>query len=135
MALPGYGDLQRLANPPGRIRGQAGAVADIEAINGLHQTANRLLQKIRIAESMMAKPLRDVSGQPNVGRGEAMFVMDVAIVQAPDRGLGARLGITVIPNKLGHRPRLKGRTMRAQAGKMADQHPHQLALAFPKARQ
>ena len=49
MALPSDGDLQRLANPPGRIGGQAGAVADVEAVDRLHQTANRFLKKIGIA--------------------------------------------------------------------------------------
>ena len=50
VALAGDGDLQRLANPPGRIGRQAGAVADVEAVDGLHQAADGFLQQVGVAE-------------------------------------------------------------------------------------
>src|SRR5260370_39417530 len=84
---------------------------------------------------MMAKALGNVRGQTDIGGGQAMLIMHVTIMEATDSCLRARLRITVITDELGHRPRLLGRTKRTQAWKMADQSPHQLAFAFPKARQ
>ncbi len=49
VALAGNGDLQGLPDPPGGIGRQTGAVADVKAIDGLHQTANRFLQQVGIA--------------------------------------------------------------------------------------
>ena len=46
VALPGDGDLQRLANPPGRVGRQPGTVAHVEAVDGLHQAADGFLKKV-----------------------------------------------------------------------------------------
>src|SRR5258708_11121765 len=81
MALPGDRDLQGLPNPPGRVRRQAGAVADVKTVDGLHQAADRLLEQVGVAEGVVAKALGDVSGKPNVSRSKAMFEMDVAVMQ------------------------------------------------------
>ena len=84
MALPGDGDLQRLANPPGRVGGQPGAVADVEAVDGLHQAADGFLEQVGVAERVMAEALGDVGGEADVGGGQAMLVVDVAIVEPAD---------------------------------------------------
>jgi len=55
MALARHRDLQRLPNPPRRIRRQARAVTDIEAVDRLHQAADGFLQQVGIAERMMAE--------------------------------------------------------------------------------
>ena len=86
VALAGDGDLQRLANPPGGVGGQAGAVADVEAVDGLHQAADGFLEEVGVAQGVMAEALGDVGGQADVGRGEAVLEVDVAIVQAADGG-------------------------------------------------
>ena len=111
MALAGDGNLQRLADPPGGISCQAGAVADIEAVNRLHQAADRFLQEVRIAEGVMAESFGDVRGQPDIRRGEPMLAVDVAIVNLADRFQLARLVVAIIADELSHRPRLKNRTM------------------------
>ena len=84
MALAGHGDLQRLPNPPGGVGRQAGAVADVEAVDRLHQAADGFLQKVGVAEGVMAEALGDVGGQADVGGGQAMLAMDVAIVDPAD---------------------------------------------------
>ena len=86
VALAGDGDLQRLPNPPGRIGGQPGAVADVEAVDGLHQAADGFLEQVGIAQGVMAETLGDVGGQADVGRGQPMLAVDVAIVDPADRG-------------------------------------------------
>ncbi len=80
MALAGDRDLQGLTNPPGGVGGQAGAVADVEAIDGLHQAANGFLQQVGIAEGVVAEALGHVGGQADVGGSQAMLAVDVAIV-------------------------------------------------------
>ena len=67
VALAGDGDLQRLANPPGRVGRQAGAVADVEAVDRLHQAADGFLKQVGVAEGVMAEALGDVGGEADVG--------------------------------------------------------------------
>ena len=85
VALPGDGDLQRLANPPGGVGRQARAVADVEAVDGLHQAADRFLQKVGVAQGVMAEALGDVGGQADIGGSEPVFAVDVAVVQPANR--------------------------------------------------
>ena len=59
-------------------------MADVEAVDGLHQAADGFLQKVGIAQGMMAETLGDVGGQADVGRGQPMLAMDVAVVNAAD---------------------------------------------------
>ena len=80
MALAGHRDLQGLPDPPGGVGRQAGAMADVEAVDGLHQAAHGFLQEVGVAEGMMAKPLGDVGGQADVGAGEPVLAMDVAVM-------------------------------------------------------
>src|SRR5262249_34709018 len=77
VALAGHSDLKRLPNPPSGVGGEARAVADIKAIDGLHQSANGFLKKVGVAERVMAEALGNVSGKTNVGRGESVLQMDV----------------------------------------------------------
>ncbi len=86
MALPGNRNLKRLANPPSCIGGEPGAVADIETIDRLHQTANGFLKQIGVTERMMAEALGNVSGKANVRRGKTMFVVNIAIVETANGG-------------------------------------------------
>ncbi len=46
VALASNGDLQGLPDPPGGVRSQPRAVADVEAIDGLHQATDGLLQEV-----------------------------------------------------------------------------------------
>src|SRR5579883_153395 len=132
VALPGDGDLQGLANPPRRVGRQAGAVADVEAVDGLHQPADGFLQQVGVAESVVAKALGDVGGEANVGRGEAMLKVNVAIVQAANCHDTASVIIAVVADKLSHGPRLQSGAMLAEAGEVADEHPHQFTFRFPE---
>ena len=84
VALAGDGDLQRLANPPRGVGRQAGAVADVEPVDGLHQAADGFLQQVGVAEGVVAEPLGDVGGEADVGRGEPVLVVDVAVVEPAD---------------------------------------------------
>src|SRR6516165_4874960 len=83
MALPSDGYLQSLTNPPGRIRSQARAVTDIEPVDRLHQAADCFLEKIAIAQRVMAEAFRNVRSEPDVGRRKAVFEVNIAVVQAP----------------------------------------------------
>jgi len=133
VALPGDRDLQRLTNPPGGVGRQAGAMADVEAIDGLHQAAHRFLEQVRIAQGMVTEALGDVRRQADVGRGEAVLAVDVAVVELANLDGMASLAVTVITDELGHRPRLlRRRTVRAQAGEMTDQSLDQFLFAFPE---
>ena len=117
MALAGDRDLQRLANPPGRVGGEAGAVADVEAVDGLHQAADGFLQQVGIAEGVVPEALGDVGGQADVGGSQAMLAVDVAVV---DRRMAAICGflIAIVADELGHGPGFQGGTMaRASLGK------------------
>jgi hypothetical protein len=59
-------------------------VAHIETIDGLHQTANGFLEEIGIAEGVMAEAFGNVSGETNISRGQAMFIVHIAIVKPSD---------------------------------------------------
>ena len=115
MALASHRDLQRLPNPPGRVGRQAGAVADVEAVDGLHQATHGFLEQVGIAQGVMAKTLGDVSGQADIGGGQAMLAVDVAIVHAANGRDRARFRIAVIANELSHRPGFQRRAMPTQA--------------------
>src|SRR5262249_23441980 len=132
MALTSNGDLQGLANPPGRIRRQASAVADVEAVNGLHQTADGLLQQIGITEGVMAEALGNVSSETNVGGRGTMLQMDVTIVQPTNRRNIAGLFVTEFANELGHRPGFERGLVLSEFREVADQGAHQLTLRFPE---
>ena len=86
VALAGDGDLERLADPPGRVGRQPGAVAHVEAVDGLHQAADGLLEQVGVAEGVVAEALGDVGGEADVGRGEAVLEVDVAVMEAADGG-------------------------------------------------
>ena len=59
-------------------------MADVEAVDGLHQAAHRFLQQVGVAEGVVAEALGDVGGQADVGRGQAVLAVDVAVVDAAD---------------------------------------------------
>jgi hypothetical protein len=64
-----------------------------------------------------------------------MFEVDIAIVKATDCGDGAGVFLTLLPDELGHRPRLQGRPKLSQPGEVTEEHPHQLTLGFPEIRE
>src|SRR5260370_23857826 len=64
-----------------------------------------------------------------------MFAVDVAVVDAANGGHATDLAIAVIANKLGHRPGLQRRPMRAQPRKVANQYSDELALVLPEIEQ
>ena len=82
-------------------------MADVEAVDGLHQTADGFLEQIGIAQGVMAEALGDVGGQANVGRGQAMFEVNVAVVEAANRHDAAGFIIAVVADELSHGPRLQ----------------------------
>ena len=61
-------------------------MADIEAVDGLHQAADGFLKEIGVAEGVMAEAFGDVGGEADVGRREPMLAMDVAIMDLADGG-------------------------------------------------
>ena len=107
MALPRHGDLQRLTNPPGRVGGQTGSVTDVETIDGLHESANGFLEEVGVTQGVVAEAFGDVSGESNVGGGEAVFEVDVAVVKAADGGSSPGVFIGMFPDELSHRPGLE----------------------------
>src|SRR5208282_5874857 len=109
---------------------QARAMTHVKAINGLHQATYRFLQKVRVAQGVVAEAFCNVGSQANIGGSEPVFVMDIAVMKAANRCNIASFLVTVISNELGHRPGLKRGTMRSEPRKMADQYPHQLAFAL-----
>ena len=132
VALPRDGDLQRLPNPPSRVSCEPSAVADIEAVDGLHQPADRLLQEIGIAESVVAETLGDVGGQAYISRRQTMLTVDVAVVDSADVDLQSGVGIAIVANELSHRPRLERGPMGPELREIADERFDQFALAFPE---
>src|SRR5438046_9961512 len=100
MALAAYSDLQGLADQPGGIRGQPGAVTHVEPIDGLHQAADRFLEQVGVAEGMMAKAFGHVSGQADIGRGQPMLAMDISVMLKANLTRPARIGIAIIPDEL-----------------------------------
>src|SRR5262245_29917860 len=132
MALPCDRDLQGLANPPGRVRRQTSAMADVETINRLHQTANGFLQEVGITQCMMTKTLRHVSGQADVRGRQAVLAMHVAIMHAAHGRMFARVAIAVIADELRHWPRFMNGTMSAEFREVADQVLDEFCLTFPE---
>ncbi len=135
VALAGDGNLQRLPDPPGGVRRQAGAVADVEAVNRLHQAAHRFLQQVGIPQSVMAETLGHVGGQADVGRGQAVLAMDVTVVNPANGGNLAGFSVAVIADELGHRPGFQGRPMSTKPREMPYQDADQLTLTLPEGRQ
>ena len=135
VALPRHGDLQGLANPPGGISGQPGAVRHVESVDGLHQAADGFLQQVRVTQGMVPEALGHVRGQANVRRGEAVLQMDVTVVQAADGRDRTGLVAAVLADELGHGPRLHRRSMLAQAREAPFEDTDQLTLALPEAAQ
>lgn len=137
VALASDGDLQCLPNPPRRIRRQASAVAHVESINGLHQAADGFLKEIGIAKGVMAKAFGDVSGEADIGRGEAMFIVHIAIVKPANRNHRASPVIfTMLADELRHRPRFTHRrSMGSQRGEIPNQGFDQVLFAVPKISQ
>jgi hypothetical protein len=110
-------------------------VADVEAVNRLHQAADRLLEQVGVAEGVVAEALGHVGSQADVGRCQAVLEVDVAVVQPADRQRLAGLSVAVVADELGHRPGFQRRPVLAQPRKVPDQHTNQLALAIPEIRQ
>ena len=132
VALAGDRDLQRLANPPGGVRRESRAVADVEAVDRLHEAADGFLQEVRVSEAVVAEPLGDVGREADVRRSEPMLVMDVAIVQTTDGGLFAALRGDVLADELGHRPRFERRSAGAQIREVSDEYPSEFRFAVPE---
>lgn len=132
MTLSGHSDLKRLANPPGCVGGQTSSMADVKTIDGLHQATDRFLEKIGVAESVVAESFGDVSSETNVGGSEAMLEVDVAIMEAADGGGGSSVFVGMFADELGHRPGFKCRSLLAQSGEVSYQHANQLAFSFPE---
>src|SRR5579875_400378 len=106
MALTSDSNLQGLANPPSSVSSQASAMADVESVDGLHQTADGFLEEIGVAEGVMAKALGDVGSQADIGRSQTVFEMNVAVMQAANGRNFAGFAITMIADELSHGPRL-----------------------------
>lgn len=135
VTLTRHRDLQRLANPPRGVSRKTGAVAHIESVNGLHETANRFLQQIAIRKAVVPEPLGDVSREADVGAGEAVLEVDVAVVKSLHRKhIATRFG-AVFADKLCHRPRFAGRTERTEiVGEISQQSANQFVFAVPETR-
>ena len=59
-------------------------MADVEAVDGLHEAADRFLQQVAVAERVVAEPLGDVGGEADVRAGEAVLEVDVPVVEPAD---------------------------------------------------
>ena len=59
-------------------------MAHVEPVDGLHQAADGFLQQVGVGEAVVAEPLGDVGGEADVGAGEAVLEVDVAVAQAAD---------------------------------------------------
>ena len=132
VTLAGDRDLQRLANPPGGVGREPGAVADVEAVDRLHEATDGFLQEVRVSEAVVAEPFGDVGREADVRRSEAMFVMDVAIVQTTDGRLFAALWCDVLADELGHGPRFERRSAGAQIREVSDEYPSEFRFAVPE---
>src|SRR5207247_2142169 len=111
---------------------QPGAVADVEPVNRLHQTADRFLEEVGIAEGMVPKAFGDVRGQADVGRRQPMLVVDVTVVDPANGDHLPGFLTAVIPDELRHRPGFQRGLMLAQSGEMPLEHTDQLALRLPE---
>ena len=110
-----------------------GAVADVEAVDGLHQAANGFLKEVAVGQTVVAEPLGDVGGEADVGGREAVLVMDVLVVEAADgRDEPLAVVLTLLADELGHRPRFKRRTVGPQLREVPDEDPDQLAFDVPE---
>ncbi len=135
MALAGNGDLECLSNPPGRVGGEPCAVADVKTIDGLHQSANGFLQQVGIPEGVMTEPLGDVGSETDVGRSEAMFAVDIAIVNSSNAGDFSSRPVAKVPDELRHGPGFHRWPLTSQFWEVANQRLDQIRLALPKRRQ
>src|SRR5262249_39281050 len=135
VTLPGHGDLQRLADPPGGVSGQPGAMADVETVNGLHQAANCFLEKVGITQSMVPEPFGQVGRQTDVGGSQAVFAVDVTIMDTTNSQHAPCIPVAIIANELRHGPGFQRWPVGPQPGKIPNQGAHQLTLAFPEACQ
>src|SRR5262249_55533463 len=90
-------------------------------------------EEVGVAQGVVAEALGDVGGEADVGGGEAVFTVDVAGVHAPDGDHAARLGVAVVADELGHRPRLPRWAVRPQPREMADEDADEFAFAIPEA--
>jgi hypothetical protein len=107
-------------------------VTDVEPVNRLHQAADGLLQEVGVAQGVVPEPLGDVGRQPDVRGRQAVFAVDVAVVDPADVNVRAHFGVAIIADELGHGPRFERRAVGAQTGKMTDQQSDQLAFVFPE---
>ncbi len=55
-------------------------MADVEAIDRLHQTADGFLEEVGVAQGVMAEALGDVGREADIGGGQAMLQVDIAIM-------------------------------------------------------
>ena len=67
VAAVGDGALDRLADPPGRVGRQAGRVDRVEAVDGLQQAAEPLLEQVGRRDPPVEVPPGDVRHQPRIG--------------------------------------------------------------------
>ena len=79
--------LHGLAYPPGGVSGQLGFVVEVEAVDGFEQSTEPFLNEICVRDPPIAKPLGDVSDQPEIGQCE--FASEFAITFQGRTKLGA----------------------------------------------
>lgn len=135
VALASHGNLERLPNPPSRIGSEPRAVRHVKAVDRLHQPADGFLQKVGVAEAMVAEPFGDVGREADIGGGEAMFVVDVAIVQASHRHDFAGGIVTVVSNELGHGPGFEWWFAGPEIREVPNQDTDEFTFAIPEAGQ
>jgi hypothetical protein len=132
VALACDGNLERLANPPGCVGGEARTVAHIETVDCLHETADGLLQQIGVREAVVAESLGDVGRQTDVRTGQAVLVVNVSIVQASHCHHFAGCFGAIIADELSHWPGFEWRSGIAEVGEVAEQNANQFVFAVPE---
>lgn len=135
VALSSHGNLERLPNPPGRVGCEPGAVRHIESVDRLHQSADGFLQQVGVTEAMVAEPFGDVGRKADIGRGEPVLVVDVAVME-PTNGHDFAGGINaVVSNELGHRPGFEWWFAGPEIREMPNQDADEFTFAIPEAGQ
>src|SRR4051794_31159869 len=73
----------RLADPPGRVRGELEALAVVELLRGADQAERALLDEVQERQPLVAVVLRDRDDQAQVGLDHLLLRVQVAALDAP----------------------------------------------------
>lgn len=101
-------DLQRLTDPPSGVGRQACAMADVEAVDGLHKAADGFLEQVGVGQAMVPEPFGDVCRQSDVRRCEPVFEMHIAVAESADGDGFAAVFRAVFTDELRHGPGFEG---------------------------